>query len=223
MVDVGGHITSLSVVQKNVVLTTTTLAKFGGETFVQEIVQYILEEMPSLAHDVYALPRVYQAAQAAAAEFNVHTRANINIPYIGMDLETKKPLHIDMEMSRSVLEQAIQAHVHNVIVPNASPQLSPHMPPPTDLATLWTSLLTQILEEASLTPMQVSHILVVGGGAKQSLVVSSLQSSWMSLTGNLDHMEIPQISVRSELVAMGAASLLPNYSYNASHGLVREE
>ena len=222
VVDVGGHLTSISVVQKNFVLASTLLPKFGGETFVQEILQYILKEMPSLSHDVYALPRVYQAAQAAAAEFNVHTRTNINIPYIGMDLETKQPLHIDVQMSRTVLEQAIQNHVHNVIVPNASPKLSPHMPPPTDLAGLWISLLTQLLEDAHLTPMSVSHILLVGGGAKQSLVVSSLQSSWTSLTGTLDHMEIPQIGVRSELVALGAASLLPNYHYDVNHGLVRD-
>lgn len=223
VVDVGGHVTSLSVVQKNVVLQTMQLLKFGGETFVQEILQHVLEEMPSLAHDLYALPRIYQAAQAAAAEFNVHTRATINIPYIGMDLTTREPQHVDMELSRQVLEQAIQNHVHNVLVPNASQHLSPHMPPPTDLSTLWTSLLTQLLEETHLTPMNVSHILVVGGGAKQSLVVSSLQSSWTSLTGNLDAMEIPQIGVRSELVAMGAASLLPNYHYDAHHGLVRDE
>jgi len=140
-----------------------------------------------------------------------------------MNLETREPQHVDVEMSRSVLEQAIQSHVQNVLVPNASQNISPHMPPPTDLASLWTSLLTQLLEEAQLTPMQVSHILVVGGGAKQSLVVSSLQSSWTSLTGNLQHMEIPQIGVRSELVAMGAASLLPNYQYDANHGLVRDE
>lgn len=222
VVDVGGHVTSLSVVQKNVVLAHTSLPKFGGETFVQEIMEHVLKEMPNLAHDAYALPRVYQASHAAAAEFNVHTRANIHIPYIGMDLKTKQPQHIDMNMSRTVLEQAIQEHVRNIVVPNASRKLSPHIPPPTDLSGLWTSLLTQILEDAHMTPLQVSHIILVGGGAKQSLVVTSLQSSWMSLTGTIDHMVVPQIGVRSELVALGAASLLPNYHYDPNRGLVRD-
>lgn len=221
VVDVGGHLTTLSVVQKNVVLAHSSLFKFGGETFVQLIVQNILEEMPNLAHDAYALPRVYQAAQAAAAEFNVHTRAQLHIPYIGMDPITKLPQHLEMAMSRMVLEHALQEHVRNVVVPNAAQKLSPHMPPPTALDSLWTSILTRILQEAHMTPTQVSHILLVGGGAKQSLVVTSLQSSWMSLTGTLDRMVVPQIGVRSELVALGAASLLPNYHHDPNRGLVR--
>lgn len=222
MVDVGGHVTSLSLVQKNVVLAHSCLPKFGGETFVQEIMKYIIEQMPTLAHDAYALPRVYQAAQDAAAEFNVHTRAHIHIPYIGMDFVTKQPQHIEVAISRTVLEQALQEHVRNIVVPNAFQKLSPHMPPPTALAGLWTSLFTRILEEARMTPLQVSHILLVGGGAKQSLVVTSLQSSWMSLTGTMDRMVVPQIGVRSELVALGAASLLPNYHYDPNRGLVRD-
>jgi molecular chaperone DnaK (HSP70) len=222
VVDVGGHVTTLSVVQKNVVLAHLSLTKFGGETFVQEIMQTILEKMPNLAHDAYALPRVYQAAQAAAAEFNVHTRAHLHIPYIGMDLATKQPQHLEMAISRAVLEQAFQEHVRNIVVPNAAQKLSPHMPPPTALDGLWTSLLTRILEEAHMTPIQVSHILLVGGGAKQSLVVASLQSSWMSLTGTMDRMVVTQFGVRSELVALGAASILTNYHYDPNRGLVRD-
>jgi molecular chaperone DnaK (HSP70) len=223
VVDVGAHVTSISLVQRNVVLQSLPLPKFGGETFVHEIIQLIVDKMPSLAHDAHALPRVYQAAQAAAAELNTQTRTTINIPYIGMNVKTKEPLHLTMEVSRSVVQQALQNHVQRVLVPNASHQLSPHLPPPTDLSRLWTSVLTCLLENSNVTPMQVSHLLVVGGGAKQAIVSDSLTSTWTLLTGNTDGLCIPQLGMRSELVALGAASLLPNYHYNAQHGLVRNE
>jgi molecular chaperone DnaK (HSP70) len=224
VVDVGAHVTSISLVQRNVVLQSLPLPKFGGETFVHEIIQLVVDsKMPSLAHDAYALPRVYQAAQAAAAELNTQTRTTINIPYIGMNVETKEPLHLTMEVSRSVVQQALQNHVRRVLVPNASHQLSPHLPPPTDLSSLWTSVLTCLLENSNVTPTQVSHLLVVGGGAKHAIVSDSLTSTWTLLTGNTDGLCIPPLGMRSELVALGAASLLPNYHYNAQHGLVRNE
>ena len=221
VVDVGGHVTTLTVVQKNVVLAHVFL-KFGGETLVQQVMHYILQEMPSLQSDAYALPRVYQAAQAAAAEFNSRANAQINIPYIGMDLATKQPQHFEASMNRTVLEQLLQEHVHNVMIPNTVEQLSPHVPTPTDLQSLWTSLLTNLLEKAHLTTPP-SNVLLVGGGVKHPLVAETLKSSIDFLTGSTANVVIPQIGIRSELVAMGAASILPNYSYSPNHGLVRDE
>lgn len=224
VVDVGGHTTNISLIQKNIVIQSLSLPKFGGETFVHEIIQLIVDQMPSLANDAMALPRVYQAAQAAAAELNTTTRTTIHIPYIGMNIEIKEPLHLSLEVSRSVVQQALQQYVHDVLVPNVSNHLSPHLPPPTDLTTLWTCTITRLLEEAKCTPMQVSHLLVVGGGAKQVVVEESLTASWTLLTGNnnTEGLCIPPIGMRSELIALGAASLLPNYQYHPQHGLVRK-
>ena len=67
--------------------------------------------------------------------------------------------------------------------------------------------------------MQVSHVLLVGGGAKQRLMETSLQDCLRALQGNSDNLVLPD--GRSELVALGAVSMLPNYDYSPDKGLVR--
>ena len=95
------------------------------------------------------------------------------------------------------------------------------MPPPTSLSFLWMSVLTQLLEVTGLTPLQLSHVLLVGGGAKHALMESSVKECFVTLQGNADNVVVPQ--QRSEMVVQGAASMLPNYRYDAYSGLVRDE
>jgi hypothetical protein len=52
------------------------------------------------------------------------------------------------------------------------------------------------------------------------LMESSVKECFVTLQGNASNVVVPQ--ERSEMVAQGAASLLPNYRYNTTSGLVRE-
>ena len=215
VVDVGGFRTTLSVVQKNVVQTSVSL-DFGGEIYAEKVVHEILKDKPSLANDPMAMQRVRMAAISAILQYNSNTQAQIHIPYISMDMETRQPQHLDIVISRSIIESQLQEDIVQNLVPYV---LSSAMPAPTNLMTTWMSVLTQLLTQVNLSPMQVSHVLLVGGGAKQRLMETSLQDCLRALQGNSDNLVLPD--GRSELVALGAVSMLPNYDYSPDKGLVR--
>ena len=217
VIDIGGLETTLSVVKKNVIVSTTTL-EIGGNLFVQAIVDQIASGRDTIRNDGMALQRVYMAAHSAVAEFNTQTHAELHIPYIGMNLETREPEHLEERVARTVIEQKVS---HTILTIIDSSKLSTHMPPPTSLSFLWMSVLTQLLEVTGLTPLQLSHVLLVGGGAKHALMESSVKECFVTLQGNADNVVVPQ--QRSEMVVQGAASMLPNYRYDAYSGLVRDE
>ena len=215
VVDIGGFRTTLSIVQKNLVQTSVSL-NFGGEIYADKVVHEIIKDKPSLANDPMAMQRVHMAAISAVLQYNSNTQAQIHIPYISMDMETRKPQHLDIVISRSIIESQLQEEIVQNLVPNV---LSNAMPVPTNLTTTWMSVLTQLLTQVNLSPMQISHVLLVGGGAKQRLMETSLQDCLRALQGNSDNLILPDS--RSELVALGAVSMLPNYDYNPEKGLVR--
>lgn len=216
VIDIGGLETTLSVVKKNVIVSTTTLA-IGGNLFVQAIVDHLVAERRTIQNDGMALQRVYLAAHVAVAELNTNNYTVLHVPYIGMNLETRLPEHLDERIARRVIEQKVENSILTTIDPS---KLSVHMPPPTTLSFMWMSILTQLLEVTGLTPLQLSHVLLVGGGAKHPLMESSVKECFVTLQGNASNVVVPQ--ERSEMVAQGAASLLPNYRYNTTSGLVRE-
>jgi actin-like ATPase involved in cell morphogenesis len=217
VIDIGGFETTFSVVKKNVILSTATL-HIGGDLFVQAIVDYVTGERPTIKNDGMALQRIYLAAHAAVTEINTNSHADLNVPYIGMNMTTRQPEHLQERVPRKVIEQLVES----AILKNMDEsKLSSHMPPPTNLTFMWISILTQFLEITGLTPMQLSHILLVGGGSKHPLMESTVKECFVTLQGNIDNFIIPQ--ERSELVAKGASSLLPNYGYDIEKGLVRQD
>jgi len=226
VVDVGGKVTTCTAVQKNKVCASVTLPNTGGELWTQTLVDSILEDktlnLPFLDQDEMAQQRLYQAATVAIAEYNTSNQAHIHIPYISMNIETRQAQHLDTKVSRGVLEQKVQQRLKETIAADLDEGIfSPHVPPPTDYASLWTSVLIQLLEQINVTPMNVKTVLIVGGGAKQPLVVSSLQQSWMALTGQgADVIVVPELAKRSELVALGAASLPSHHQYDPEQGIV---
>jgi hypothetical protein len=218
VVDVGGFRTTLSLIQKNVVLTSVALG-FGGELYANKVVEEIVKDQPSLANDPMAMQRIHVAAISAVHQYNSNTQAQIHVPYISMDMETRQPQHLDVVISRSTIERLVQ---EDVVTNHLSPGvLSNVFPKPTDLASTWISVLTLLLTHVNLTPMQVQYVLLVGGGSKQVLVAKSLQDCLQALQGNADNFLVPDS--RSELVALGAASMLPNYEYSPEKGLVRKD
>mmetsp|Transcript_16678 Transcript_16678/g.23507 ORF Transcript_16678/g.23507 Transcript_16678/m.23507 type:complete len:528 (+) Transcript_16678:78-1661(+) len=226
VVDVGGKVTTCTAVQKNKVCSSATLPNIGGELWTRTLIQHILDEtsLPFLDQDEMAQQRLYQAANVAIAEYNTSNQAHIHIPYISMNVETREAQHLDTKVSRGVLEQKVQQRLKEIIADQMDTSgdiFSPHVPPPTDYASLWTSVLIQLLEQINATPMNVDKVLIVGGGSKQQLIVSSLQQSWNALTGQgADAIVVPELAKRSELVALGAASLPSHHQYNPEHGIV---
>lgn len=218
VIDIGGLETTLSVVQKNIIISTTTIDTIGGNLYVEAVVEHVASMRDAIMSDGMALQRVYQAAHTAVNELNTQTQAQLNIPYIGMNLETKQPEHLDERVARTVIEQKVSEKILSTIDDS---KLSTHIPSPTTLPFMWMSILTQLLEVTALTPMQLSHVLVVGGGAKHAMMESSIKECFETLQGNADNVVMP--AARLEVVALGAAAMLPNYSYDTATGLVRDE
>ena len=237
VVDVGGLATNLSIVQNDIVLASATIDQVGGETFVQQLSNRIVAEASSsssssssIKDDPMSLTLIQQQARASVIELVNKTQAKVHIPYLFMGRRPDNP-HLDMSVSRIALEQAFQDYIRETVVPNLSqPQnsgdeevLSSSMPPPTDMRSLITSAVTKLLETSHLTPMSLDHILLVGGGARHNLMLQSCKDGIFALTGpGQEHkLVLPETSVRAELVPLGAASLLPNFTYYPDVGLGR--
>ena len=80
--------------------------------------------------------------------------------------------------------------------------------------------MTQLLTEQNQQPQDLGHVLVVGGGAKHNLIEKSLKECFSFFQTEV---VLPELSTRSELVALGASSILPQYEYNLDNGLIRLE
>ena len=233
VVDVGGQVSTLSVVQKDVVLASVTL-DFGGQAFVDAICDHVIatgtekdkKAFCNLRNDGMAWQQLVKAAHAAVQELNTQTYTNLNIPYIGMDLETRQPIHLDMTIGRSLLEQHVTERIVNDMILQHEGKagdviLSPHVPVITgNLSSLWMSLMTQLLTECQSQPQDLGHVLVVGGGAKHPFMVKSIQECFSFFQTSV---VVPELATRSELVVLGASSILPQYEYDFEAGLIRLE
>ena len=69
-------------------------------------------------------------------------------------------------------------------------------------------------------PTSDCNVLVVGGGAKQHLIESSVTECFGYFQTKV---VLPELSRRDELVALGASSVLPRYDYDMDSGLYRRE
>jgi molecular chaperone DnaK (HSP70) len=230
VLDVGGYVTQLSIVQKDVVLNHLTL-QWGGETPIELLVGLLAKDSPSPVSDARSLAALQTQARTAVAELAGKSRVKVHVPYLFADPNNH---HLDTTISRPVLEQEIQADIRNRLVSSIIANqvdhasdgllvLSPHMPSPTDLQSLWTSAVTQLLEISQQTPMSLDHILLVGGGFKSPATVESARAALYALMGPdaVNKTVVPDSSVVSELTALGAASMLPGYEYNMESGLHR--
>ena len=165
-------------------------------------------------------------AQEAVQELNTKPDAQLNIPYIGMDLETRQPIHLEMRIPRQLIEQKVSDRVVTDMIlkhedGSTAGVLSPHVPVvPHNLSSLWMSLMTQLLTDIHQQPQDLGHVLVVGGGAKHAMIEASLKECFGFFQTKV---VMPALSTRSELVVLGASSILPQYEYNLDEGLIRLE
>jgi molecular chaperone DnaK (HSP70) len=227
----------MSVVQNHRVMGSTTLP-WGGEVVVEHCVQWLQKEsdmMTTMMNEKDNInnnnnnpraPSLLQwHARTAVHELSHQTRVNVHIPYMFADPNQH---HLDVQLARPVLERVIDDHVPNLIDTSS---LSPNLPPPTDLASWFTSAVTRVLEDSQVLPTHLKAWIIVGGASRIPLVQRSLQSTLHMLLGPMEMTVLPPFSTNNnnnttsttnstaEWTVLGAATLAPSFGYSIPGGL----
>jgi molecular chaperone DnaK len=127
----------------------------GGDDFDKLVQDYLVEEFKKkegmdLRNDPYAMQRLRDAAENAKIELSQRQSTNINLPYITTDASGPKFLNIDL--TRSKLEQLIGDLVESTVGP-----------------------VKQALSDAKLEPKDIDHVLLVGGSTRVPLVQETVK------------------------------------------------
>ena len=127
----------------------------GGDDFDKRITDYLVEEFRKkegvdLRNDPYAMQRLRDASENAKIELSQRQSTNINLPYITTDSNGPKFLNIDL--TRSKLEQLIGDLVESTVGP-----------------------VKQALSDAKLEPKDIDHVLLVGGSIRVPLVQETVK------------------------------------------------
>jgi len=115
----------------------------GGDDFDHKIIQWILETFKKehgvdLSKDPQALQRIKEAAEKAKIELSSSQDADINLPFITQ--KDGQPLHLEIKMTRSKLEQLTEDLVQATLGP-----------------------VEKCLKDAKVTKQEITDILMVGG------------------------------------------------------------
>ena len=223
IVDVGGLRTNISVVSNDEVLHASSIP-IGGDTFVNLLANSLIRDFYGSDEDISktigtstnpkledpsALQRLYEASTTTLHELSNKSRSRVNIPYLSIDLETKQPKHLDVEVARSIVEIEVETHIHQLVdfLENNSTVLSPSLPKPTDMSTLFSSALASTMENTSQTPQSLRAILLIGGGARIPLVRTALKRAVGLVAGDvfLERLVMPEGEMCEELAVLGAA------------------
>ena len=217
----GGYLTQLSIVERDR-LQTSLVFPWGGENVVEKAVQILRKQSPEPILDERGLSAVQVQARTAVSELSAKAQVPVHVHYI---FATPGKHHLDTNLSRSVVEHAVQSEISDLASTDDMGSLSPHMPVPTNLEMLFLSVVTELLEKNNETPQKIDKILLVGGASRFPLVRSSLMQA-MSLLMPSEEANwklVHDASFAPELTVLGAANILPAYSYDIHRGLVRDE
>jgi molecular chaperone DnaK len=132
------------------VMSTSGNTQLGGDDWDQRIINWIVEEFKKesgvdLTKDLSAMQRIRDAAEQAKIELSTVMQTNINLPYI--TATDTGPKHINMDLTRSKLEQMTEDLVQETIGP-----------------------MRQALADAKLEPEQIQKILLVGGATRMPMI-----------------------------------------------------
>src|SRR3982075_1029573 len=150
----------------------------GGDDYDRRIVDWLAEEFKKdngidLKADRQALQRLTEAAERAKIELSSRLETSINLPFITAD--QTGPKHLEMTLTRARFE-ALTA----------------------DLTERLRGPFLEALKDSSLTPQQISEVVLVGGSTRMPVV----QQLVKSLSGGKE----PHKGVNpDEVVAIGAA------------------
>jgi len=179
--DLGGGTFDVSIIEVNPgimeVIATTGDSHLGGTDFDQRIMDWVLEWFEGeygidLRSDLVAMQHLKQASELAKIELSSNAKAVIKVPAI-----TSKDgdvINLSKEITRSTFEDLIKDHLGRTM-----------------------DFTNQALEDAELTPQEISQILLVGGSTKIPLVRKMVRSRMK---------QDPSTDINpDECVALGAA------------------
>jgi molecular chaperone DnaK len=150
----------------------------GGDDYDRRIVDWLAEEFRKqngidLKADRQALQRLTEAAERAKIELSSRLETTINLPFITAD--QTGPKHLEMTLTRAKFEALTS-----------------------DLTERLRGPFLDALKDATLTPQQISEVVLVGGSTRMPVV----QQLVKSLSGGKE----PHKGVNpDEVVAIGAA------------------
>ncbi len=159
------------------VLSTNGDTFLGGEDFDIAIIDYLVNEFKKdqgvdLKADPAALQRLKEAAEKAKIELSSNQQTEINLPYVTAD--SSGPKHLLYKITRAKFESLVSELVERSIKP-------------VEIA----------MKDASLSPSDISDVILVGGQTRMPLVQEKVKEFF----GKEPRQDINP----DEAVAMGAA------------------
>ena len=159
------------------VLSTNGDTFLGGEDFDLRIINYLADEFRresgiDLHNDPLALQRLKEAAEKAKIELSSSQQTEINLPYVTAD--ASGPKHLNIKLTRAKLESLVE-----------------------DLIVRTTSPCKTALNDAGLSPSEISDVILVGGQTRMPKVQEVVKATFG---------QEPRKDVNAdEAVAVGAA------------------
>ncbi len=179
--DLGGGTFDISILELNEgvfeVKATNGDTFLGGEDFDQRIIEWMSDEFKrkeglDLREDRMALQRLKEAAESAKHELSASLESEINLPFITADVSG--PKHLQLTLTRARLETLVDDLIERSIEP-----------------------CRQSLQDAGLSPDDISQVLLVGGMTRMPKVVQKVSEFF----GREPYKGVNP----DEVVAMGAA------------------
>jgi molecular chaperone DnaK len=133
------------------VMSTSGDTQLGGTDMDKIVIDYVVDVFKKssgidISKDNTAMVRVREAAEKAKIELSSVTETEINLPFISYDQSTG-PKNLEIKLTRAKLEELI-----NPIVERCRPSM------------------TKAMEDAKLSPTDISKIVLVGGPTRIPLV-----------------------------------------------------
>ncbi|MGR5093936.1 molecular chaperone DnaK [Vibrio maritimus] len=183
--DLGGGTFDISIIeidevegeQTFEVLATNGDTHLGGEDFDNRLINYLVEEFKKeqgidLKKDPLAMQRVKEAAEKAKIELSSTSQTDVNLPYVTAD--ATGPKHLNVKVTRAKLESLVEDLVLRSIEP-----------------------LKTALNDAELSPSDITDVILVGGQTRMPMV----QAKVAEFFGKEARRDVNP----DEAVAMGAA------------------
>ena len=178
--DLGGGTFDVSILDINAdvieVLATAGNNRLGGDDFDNCVANYLVEcfqkqEHIDLTRDTTAMSRIREAAEKAKIELSSATSASVNLPFLYSDQNGAR--HLEMTLTRAKFDELTAHLVEATMGP-----------------------VKQAMDDAGLTPSDLSRVLLVGGSTR----IPAVQSAVKRFTGKEPSKDINP----DECVAMGA-------------------
>src|SRR5271156_3970950 len=157
--DFGGGTFDISILEvgDNVVqvISTNGDTHLGGDDIDNLVIDWLVVEFKKsnavdLRNDKMALQRLREAAEKAKIELSSVQETGINLPYVTVG--AAGPMHLDMKMSRSKLEQMIAPLVERSMEP-----------------------VRKALADAKKSPKEIDEVVLVGGSTRIPLVQETVK------------------------------------------------